>query len=109
MILRFATLAVFTLSVCLAADTIAVLPLFNKDQEKSRNLDWIGEALSETLRESLGSNKLLVITREDREEVYRRMSVRAEAVLFHLLQRHLVVRPLFQRGGNEIAGAIVTN
>lgn len=81
MILRFATLAVFTLSACLAADTIAVLPLFNKDQEKSRNLDWIGEALSETLRESLGSNKLLVITREDREEVYRRMSVRAEAVL----------------------------
>jgi len=67
--------------VCQAADTIAVLPMFNKLEEKSPNLDWIGESVAETLRESLGSSGVLVLDREAREEVYRRLAVRASVVL----------------------------
>jgi tetratricopeptide (TPR) repeat protein len=64
-----------------AADTIAVLPLFNLDERNSPNLDWIGESVSETLDEALSSSGLLVLPREDREEVYRRLSVRTGVIL----------------------------
>src|SRR2546423_1080841 len=65
----------------LYGDTIAILPLFN--QSKSPNLDWIGESAAETIRESLSFQGLLVLNREDRLEVYRRLSIRANAALTH--------------------------
>ena len=64
-----------------AADTIAVLPLSNVDEHTSPNLDWIGESVSETIAEALNSSGLLVLTREDREEVYHRLSLRTGVVL----------------------------
>ena len=64
-----------------AADTIAVLPLFNVDEHSSPNLDWIGESVSETIEEALSSSGLLVLPREDREEVYRRLPLRTGVVL----------------------------
>lgn len=64
-----------------AADTIAVLPLFNTDEAQSSNLDWIGESAAETIHESLSNAGLLVLAREDRAEVYRRLSLRAGVVL----------------------------
>lgn len=66
---------------CRAADTIAVLPLFNVNQATAPNLDWVGESVAETVREALSSSGLLVLGREDREEVYRRLAVRPAAVL----------------------------
>ncbi len=62
-----------------AADTIAVLPLFN--QSKTASLDWIGESAAETIRESLTSAGLLTMAREDRVEVFRRLSIRPNAQL----------------------------
>ncbi|MDQ1474122.1 MAG: hypothetical protein QOJ99_5602 [Bryobacterales bacterium] len=67
--------------LCHAADTVAILPFFNKQQAKSPNLDWIGESVAETIHESLSSAGALVLAREDREEVYRRLSVRSAVVL----------------------------
>lgn len=64
---------------CVAADTIAVLPLFN--HSKAASLDWIGESAAETIRESLNSEGLLTLAREDRVEVFRRLSIRANAQL----------------------------
>lgn len=66
---------------CHAADTIAVAPLFNLYEAKSSSLDWIGESVAETIQESLSSVGLLVLGREDREEVYRRLSLRKGVVL----------------------------
>ena len=66
---------------CRAADTIAVLPLFNINQATSPNLDWIGESVAETVREALSSAGMLALGREGREEVYHRMGVRYGAVL----------------------------
>ncbi|MBZ5593590.1 MAG: tetratricopeptide repeat protein [Acidobacteriia bacterium] len=63
------------------ADTVLVLPFFN--QSTAQNIDWIGESIAETLRESLASQGILVLSREDRLEAYRRLSIRANAVLTH--------------------------
>lgn len=59
--------------------TVLVLPFFN--QSKSPNLDWIGESLAETIRESLASRGLLALSRDDRLEAYRRLAIRSRAVL----------------------------
>jgi tetratricopeptide (TPR) repeat protein len=67
--------------IAAGADTIAVLPLFNVDESTAPNLDWIGESVSETIDEALSTSGLLVLPREDREEVYRRLSLRTGVVL----------------------------
>ena len=56
------------------ADTFLVLPFFNNG--KSNNLDWIGESISEAIRESLASEGVLTLDREAREEGFRRLSMR---------------------------------
>ncbi len=75
-------LAIFAvLPAARAADTVAVIPLFNLDETNTQSLDWIGESVSETIRESLSSVGLLVLSREDREEIYHRLSLRTAVVL----------------------------
>lgn len=76
----------FALAACLCvfgpvaeADTYAVLPFFNVSKDK--NLDWIGESLSETITEALAAEGLVVLDRDNRVEVYRRLSIRPYAVL----------------------------
>jgi Tfp pilus assembly protein PilF len=63
----------------LMADTAVVLPLFN--YTKSSSLDWIGESVAKRVRESLASEGLLLASREDRTEVYHRLSIRPNVVL----------------------------
>jgi tetratricopeptide (TPR) repeat protein len=63
------------------AETVLVLPFFN--HTKSPNLDWIGESISETVRDALVSEGLLALDREDRLEAYRRLSLRPGAELTH--------------------------
>jgi len=63
------------------ADTVLVLPFFN--ESTSQNIDWIGEGIAETIRESLASQGVLVLSREDRLEACRRLSIRPNAVLTH--------------------------
>ena len=67
------------------ADTVLVLPFFN--DSPSSNLDWIGESISHTISEGLASRGLLVLDREDRQEVYRRLSIRPAA---HLTQASVI-------------------
>jgi tetratricopeptide (TPR) repeat protein len=61
------------------ADIVLVLPFFN--QSDSENLGWIGESIAEHTRETLDSEGLLVISREDRMEAYRRLGIRPDARL----------------------------
>jgi len=58
----------------LRAETVLALPFFN--HTKSASLDWIGESISENLHDSLRSEGVLVLDREDRIEGYRRLSLR---------------------------------
>ena len=61
------------------ADTYLVLPFFNIS--KSANLNWIGESLAETLRESLSSEGLITLDRDDCVEAYRRLAIRPYSLL----------------------------
>jgi tetratricopeptide (TPR) repeat protein len=70
--------------ICIAgiqarADTVLVLPFFNLSN--SPNLDWIGESFAETIRESLSAQGVLALSREDRQEAFRRLSIRPYALL----------------------------
>jgi tetratricopeptide (TPR) repeat protein len=65
----------------LRADTALALPFFN--HTNSSNLDWVGESIAESVRDSLASGGLLVLDREDRLEAYRRLSLRPGAELTH--------------------------
>jgi tetratricopeptide (TPR) repeat protein len=65
----------------LRAETSLVLPFFN--HSKSTNLNWIGESIAESVSDSLASEGLLVLDREDRLEAYRRLSLRPGAELTH--------------------------
>ena len=76
--MRFLVLAMFW-SGALDAETVLVLPFFN--HAKSAGLDWIGESIAETVRDSLASEGKLVLDREDRMEAYRRLSLRPGAEL----------------------------
>lgn len=58
-----------------------MLPFFN--ESSSQNIDWIGESIAETIRESLATQNVLVLSREDRLEGCRRLSIRPNAVLTH--------------------------
>jgi tetratricopeptide (TPR) repeat protein len=75
---RFLVLAVF-LGGALPAETILALPFFN--HSASANLEWIGESIAETVHDTLASQGLLALDREDRLEAYRRLSLRPGAEL----------------------------
>jgi Flp pilus assembly protein TadD len=72
---------IFVLCAALRAETALVLPFFN--HSKSAGLDWIGESISESVRDSLASDGILVLDRDDRQEAYRRLSLRPGAELTH--------------------------
>ncbi|HEX8984811.1 MAG TPA: tetratricopeptide repeat protein, partial [Bryobacteraceae bacterium] len=78
------------LSICIAsvcaltaarADTVAVLP-FSNDSSLA-GLDWISESIAETIDQALEAQGMLVLGREDRQEAYRRLSIRPNAQLTH--------------------------
>jgi tetratricopeptide (TPR) repeat protein len=73
---------VFPVSL-LRAETVLVLPFFNQSNAtaSSTNVDWIGESISEAVRESLASEGVLALEREDRLEAFRRLSLRSNALL----------------------------
>ena len=73
------TAVVCALGTTAKADTFVVLPFYNVS--KSANLDWIGESLSESIREALASEDLVTLDRDERVEAYRRLSIRPYAIL----------------------------
>jgi tetratricopeptide (TPR) repeat protein len=62
-----------------SAETFLILPFFNIS--KTTNLDWVGESLSESIREALANEGVIAIDREDRHEAYRRLSIRQNSQL----------------------------
>src|SRR5262249_31640812 len=77
--MRFPVILWILFSLCARADTVLVLPFFNVSG--SAGLDWIGESIAETVRESLAAEGVLVLAREDRLEAFRRLSVPPYALL----------------------------
>jgi tetratricopeptide (TPR) repeat protein len=74
-----ASAAVLCLVLPVWGDTYLVLPFFNAS--RAANLDWIGESVSESIREALTNGGLVTLARDDRREGYRRLGLRANARL----------------------------
>jgi tetratricopeptide (TPR) repeat protein len=72
-------MALASMAVPARPDTVLVLPFFN--QSSAANLDWISESISHTIEEALAAHGLLVLDRGDREQAYRRLSIRPTAHL----------------------------
>jgi tetratricopeptide (TPR) repeat protein len=65
----------------LRAETALVLPFFN--HTKAAGMEWIGESIAESVRDSLAAEGMLVLDRDDRLEAFRRLSLRPGAELTH--------------------------
>jgi tetratricopeptide (TPR) repeat protein len=74
-----ASLAVVCIAVPVWGETYLVLPFFNAS--RTSNIEWIGESVSESIREALSSQGLVTLNRDDRLEAYRRLGLRFEATL----------------------------
>ena len=61
------------------AESYLVAPFANRS--KDSNLDWIGESVSESVREALGSAGVSAASREDREDAAKRLSLRPSSQL----------------------------
>ncbi len=70
---------VLALSTLVRADTVLVVPFFNGSGTAS--LDWIGESVAETVREALASQGMIALSRDDREEAYRRLQFHSHSTL----------------------------
>lgn len=90
------------LSTCAPAfaETFLIFPFFNIS--KTPNLDWVGESLSETIRETLVAEGLIALSREDREEAYRRLSIKPSA---HLTKASVIRVGDFLDAGQVIYGS----
>ncbi|MGP8245510.1 MAG: tetratricopeptide repeat protein, partial [Bryobacteraceae bacterium] len=73
--------ALLLCAAALRADSVLVVPFFN--QSNNPNLDWIGESIAESVQDSLASEGVLVLNRDERLEGYRRLSLRPGAQLTH--------------------------
>jgi len=74
-----ACLAAGVTAVSLFADSAAVLPFANLSGASvphSANLDWIGQSVAETIRETLGARGVITLDRETIEDAYRRLQLR---------------------------------
>src|SRR5437660_10703272 len=77
--MRRLAITIFLFACLVRADTVLVVPFFNLSN--STNLDWIGESIAETIRESLIAHDVLALDREERQEAFRRLSIRPYALL----------------------------
>lgn len=58
----------------LLAETLLILPFFNLSN--SKNIDWIGDSLSETIQESLTREGLLMVPRSQRDRALDDLGIR---------------------------------
>src|SRR5580704_7685858 len=61
------------------ADNVLVLPFFNLSKDPSIN--WIGESLSERVREALALEGMVTVGQQDRQEAYDRLSLQPYKIL----------------------------
>src|SRR5258708_6131887 len=53
----------------------------NAEPAALSNLDWIGESIAETLRDSMGARGVLTMGREDTDAAYKRLNLRPRSLL----------------------------
>jgi Flp pilus assembly protein TadD/TolB-like protein len=71
--LLVAWIAIVALPAAAQTGTVLVIPFVN--QGETRSLDWIGESVSENIRQTLDEYGLLVVDRRDRGEAAERLGI----------------------------------
>ena len=69
--------------VCAAtvyADTFVVLPFANLSKG-GQNILWVGESLSETLRETLSAGGVIALDRDERDEAFKQLGIKQNVLL----------------------------
>ena len=75
-----AAAAVILLTGTLQADTLVVLPFANLSKN-AQSVTWVGESLSETLRETLAAGGAVVLDRDERDEAFKRLGIKQSVLL----------------------------
>lgn len=71
---RLPALVLFGCTCLVSGENILVLPFSNFT--KISSLDWVGESVAESIREELAAHGELVVERDAREEVFRRLGLK---------------------------------
>lgn len=75
----FAIVFLISLPSPARGETFLVLPFFNHTSQS--NLNWIGESIAENVRDALAAEGALTVPRADRQEAYRRLTIRPLSLL----------------------------
>jgi tetratricopeptide (TPR) repeat protein len=63
------------------ADTFVVLPFANVSKTAPANISWVGESISETLRETLASGGAIALDRDERDEAFKQLGIKQNVLL----------------------------
>lgn len=72
--MKFAPALLLAGALLAQAEVTLVLPFFNLTEDA--NLNWIGESIGESIRDTVAAEGMLTTGRDDRLEAYRRLSIR---------------------------------
>ncbi|HEY3740599.1 MAG TPA: tetratricopeptide repeat protein [Bryobacteraceae bacterium] len=64
-----------------SADTFVVLPFANVSKNAPANINWVGESIAETLRETLAAGEAIALDRDEREEAYKQLGIKQNVLL----------------------------
>ena len=64
-----------------SADTFVVLPFANISKNAPANINWVGESIAETLRETLAAGEAIALDRDEREEAYKQLGIKQNVLL----------------------------
>lgn len=64
----------------ICADTFVVLPFANLSKN-AQTINWVGESLSETLRETLAAGGVVALDRDERNEAFKQLGIKQNVLL----------------------------
>jgi tetratricopeptide (TPR) repeat protein len=68
-------------TACAWADTFVVLPFANLSKNAAQNINWVGESVAETLRETLSAGGVVALDRDERDEAFKQLGIRQNVLL----------------------------
>lgn len=74
-------LAALMMAASARADTFVVLPFANLSKNGPQNIAWVGESISETLRETLSAGGVVALDRDERDEAFKQLGIRQNVLL----------------------------
>ena len=73
-------LAAILCAAAACADTFVVLPFANVSKS-APGINWVGESISETLRETLAAGSVIALDRDERDEAFKQLGIKQNVLL----------------------------